>query len=165
MTKLFKYFHKFMSAAMMDTLEAIVDSTSALTKECAVIEFECRVHGCGKQCKSTDEGANSFMKLCNACYIVLRSDLDDANGFEETGEDTRELQQENHVPEESSEDVDMQEDSFGVEQPNDTFDSGEQANGGSMSMEEISTALRLLVQARDARQSVKIRFGILAFIC
>jgi hypothetical protein len=147
-----------MFASMMDSLEELVDSTSALTKECTVTEFQCRADGCGKACKSTDEGANSFMRLCNACYIILRSDLEDqdiANTPELEGIVMEESPEDSNIPGASLADTQ------GIpEIPNDTAESNEQP----MTMEEISTSLRLVVQARDARQTVKIRFGICVYV-
>jgi hypothetical protein len=172
----------------MESIEQFVDSTSALQAECAISVFQCRSEGCEKQCKSSDEGVNPFMKLCNPCSIILRVSLEEQ--IEETTaaelpvepkgdtEDFRppELECEGDTedfppPELECEGDDAEFLSPELESEGDVDGFPSPAIGEAtvaddvMTMEDISTSLRLLVQACDKRLTADIRLGKLTYCC
>lgn len=156
----------FQQQFTMASLEQFVDSTSALAKECAITDFECRSVGCGKICRSADEGVNAFMKLCNACCIKLRADMEDkANEdmqavsdeiVEPWIEETENCLQELQEPQEPDQELIL---SIALESDEYSATENVQAPNSNMTMDDISTSLRLLVQACDKRQSVVIKLG------
>lgn len=164
----------------MESFDQFIDSTSALRTECPISAFSCRSEGCGKQCKSNDEGVNPFMKICNACDIMLRvslekqleeipagenealpdepeGDVEDPPPLELEGdaEDPPPLEPEGDVddpprPEPNDEPEDLSVPELGEKNA---------GPGDAMTIEDISTSLRLLVQASDKRLTADIRLG------
>ena len=160
----------------MESMDEFVDSTSALSNECAVSFFQCRTDGCGKQCKSTDEGVNPFMKRCNACDIILRASLDSLNDGQNEGNTPPETEDQNEGTNESEQEHDENPPSELEAEVGDNareadqallsipqFEKEAESPGGPMTMEEIATSLRLLVQACDNRLTVDIRLGLLNY--
>ena len=163
-------------------MEAFQDTTLGIQREVAVVEYVCIHNECKKKWKSTDEGANSFMKYCNACNIKLIADLSDE--FDPTGHDAQDRMEtpapferlEDEQPEEpgitplKEPDVAPLEESDVDQLEERGIDPMEDRDVGSlegpdlepmddMAMEDIEDAITALVRTRDTRQSVFVKIG------